>query len=141
MVTWFSAREEGAPAILDKGYLQRLSKHIGTRETQELLADGMIDLADRLEQLKRHGQSGDVTAVAKLVHEIAGAAGHLGLTAMSHAAFEVSRRARENPDAAADQLAALVVDLQEQSIAALADYCSANADSQPPGGSKSGSAV
>lgn len=120
---WFSVREKSEPVILDLGYLQRLAKHIGVTETRELLADGMLDLTDRLELLESHGQNGDLKAVAELIHEIAGAAGHQGLTAMSHAAFQASRMARENPKLSAADLADQVLGYQEASLTALAQYC------------------
>ncbi|MEM7059683.1 MAG: Hpt domain-containing protein [Pseudomonadota bacterium] len=123
MVKWFSIRHEDDPVILDHGYLQRLGKHIGERETRELLADGMLDLTDRLAVLRRHGEDGNLKGVADLVHEIAGAAGHQGLTAMSHAAFEASRLVRENTDPDTDALAKLVLQYQDASLTALSQFC------------------
>lgn len=121
---WFSARQENAPVVLDHGYLQRLSKHIGEHETRELLADGMLDLTDRLAALHKLGEAQNLKGVADLMHEIAGAAGHQGLTAMSHAAFEASRVIREQPNVNAADMAALVLQYQEASISALAQFCS-----------------
>jgi len=123
---WFSVRQDNAPVVLDHGYLQRLSKHIGERETRELLADGMLDLMDRLATLQKCGEADDLTGVANLMHEIAGAAGHQGLTAMSHAAFEASRFIRETPAANAADMAALVLQYKDASIAALAQFCSSD---------------
>ena len=138
MVKWFSARDADTPVILDLGYLQRLTKHIGQRETQELLADGMLDLTDRLDRLRHFGQEGDVKAVASLAHEIAGAAGHQGLTAMAHAAFDVARLVREKPNTQASDLAALILTWQDPSIEALAEYCSQPIMQEQPDRSKSG---
>jgi len=131
MMKWFSARQENTPVILDHGYLQRLSKHIGERETRELLADGMLDLTDRLTTLRGYGDAGNLKGVADLLHEIAGAAGHQGLTAMSHAAFEASRQIRENPQVNAADMAALVLHYQDASIAALAQFCSSESSEDP----------
>jgi len=124
MVKWFSIRQsENTPAILDYGYLQRLSKHIGERETRELLADGMLDLTDRLDRLKKLGEDGNLKGIADLVHEIAGAAGHQGLTAMSHAAFEAARIAREQPNADPVAVAALVLEHRDTSLVAISQFC------------------
>lgn len=128
---WFSVQPEKTPVILDHGYLQRLSKHIGEREARELLADGMLDLTDRLAMLHQSGEGGDLKRVAGLVHEIAGAAGHQGLTAMSHAAFEAARLIREEPDIDAGFLACMVLQHQDASLAALSEFCSGGTFSKP----------
>lgn len=128
---WFSVQHEDEPVILDYGYLQRLSKHIGERETRELLADAMLDLTDRLAILDKHGQAGNLKAVADLMHEIAGAAGHQGLTAMSHAAFEACRLIQQLPNPNPSVIADMVLRHRDASIAALAEFCNGQNTDDP----------
>lgn len=128
MVQWFRREETPEPPLLDAGYLTRLGKHIGMAELRELMADGLIELTDRLDALERHAVRGDTEEVATLCHEIAGAAGHLGLSRMSQAAVDGVRRCRggtQEPmlDVIADVLAA-----RTASLATASDFCIASVD-------------
>ena len=124
MKTWLTKHgDDDDPAILDQAYLDRLSKHIGRRETRELMADGMIDLSDRLDMLAVLGQSGTAQEVGHLAHDIAGAAGHQGLTAMSRAAVEVTRLSHERSDMDPATLAEMILSLRQVSLDALSAYC------------------
>lgn len=123
MMKWFQRPAVETRPILDDDYLQRLANHIGETETRELMADGMLELSDRLDRLETLGAEGRLEAVASLTHEIAGAAGHQGLAAMSHAAAEASRIARGDDPPPARKLAETVLRHRRASIEALSAYC------------------
>lgn len=120
---WFQRAPEPTRPVLDRDYLQRLANHIGETETRELMADGMLELADRLDRLEKMGAQGQLEKVAALTHEIAGAAGHQGLVALSHAAVEASRLARSEDPPAAQSLSDSVLRHRKASIDALSAYC------------------
>ncbi|MGF1445052.1 MAG: Hpt domain-containing protein [Pikeienuella sp.] len=110
MLNWGRKDPGGkAPPILDYGYLDRLERHIGRETLAELIADGMIEIADRLADLEEKSAAGDRRGILRIGHDLAGLAGHLGLSALSVAAAEMNRAARAEPQAAAARLAAPVV--------------------------------
>jgi len=94
---------------LDTEYLARLGGHLGASVLAELLADGLIELSDRLARLEELAAVGDLDAVARLGHDLVGMAGHLGLTRLSAASAEMNRAAREG---AADQAVAIVAGIR-----------------------------
>ena len=95
--------------VLDTGYLARLGGHLGAVVLDELMADGLIELTDRLTRLDELAAAGNIDAIAKLGHDLVGMAGHLGLTRLSAAAAELNRAAR---DGAADQAVAIVAEIR-----------------------------
>ena len=80
---------------LDTAYLARLGGHLGASVMAELLADGLIELTDRLARLAELAAAGDLDGIARLGHDLVGMTGHLGLTRLSAAAAEMNRAARE----------------------------------------------
>ena len=80
---------------LDTEYLARLARHLGASVLAELLADGLIELTDRLARLDELAAAGDLDGIARLGHDLVGMTGHLGLTRLSAAAAEMNRAARE----------------------------------------------
>jgi HPt (histidine-containing phosphotransfer) domain-containing protein len=82
--------------ILDAAYLERLARHVGTQVLAELLADGLIELDDRLARLAELAEAGDRKGIARLGHDLVGMAGHLGLSRLSSAAAAMNRAARDN---------------------------------------------
>lgn len=123
MSNWLSKGQKSAPPILDTGYLERLANHIGERETRELIADGMLELTENLDRIRRLTERGSVEEIGKLAHQIAGSAGHQGLSAMSIAAVEAARMARETPTIAAVDLADMILAHRDEALKALAEYC------------------
>ena len=123
MMKWFKRAPVSARPVLDRSYLERLANHIGETETRELMADGMLELSDRLDRLAELGAKGQLETVASLCHEIAGAAGHQGLAALSHAAVEANRKAREENPPSANKLAESVLRHRKAAIEALSAYC------------------
>ncbi len=95
--------------MLDTGYLSRLAGHVGTTVLAELMADGLIELTDRLARLEELAAAGDLAGIARLGHDLVGMAGHLGLTRLSAAAAGMNRAAREG---AADQAVAIVAEIR-----------------------------
>ena len=49
--------------VLDAAYLARLGGHVGVTVLTELLADGLIELTDRLDLLRDHAARGEVEAI------------------------------------------------------------------------------
>lgn len=133
MAHWFRRDDAPEPPLLDQEFLARLGRHIGMAETRELVADGMLELADRLDALERHAGAGAVDEVASLCHEIAGAAGHLGLTRLSLAAVDGVRRCRGGAEERADDIVAPVLEARAGSIEAAARFCRVP-DPSPPAG-------
>jgi len=80
---------------LDSGYLARLASHLGQAVMDELLADGLIELTDRLQRAKDLAATGEMDALARLGHDLVGMAGHLGLARLSSAAAGLNRAARD----------------------------------------------
>jgi len=94
---------------LDTGYLARLGGHLGASVLAELLADGLIELTDRLARLDELAVAGDLDGIARLGHDLVGMAGHLGLTRLSAAAAGMNRAAR---DGVADHAVAIVAEIR-----------------------------
>ena len=124
MVKWLKDQQPVEAPILDQAYLDRLANHIGESETRELIADGMLELAERLDRLRRLTERGTVDEIGLLAHDIAGASGHQGLSAMSIAAVEAARQAREVAEVSPVHLAEMILQHREASLAALSAYCS-----------------
>ena len=118
-------RTEPAPPILNHDYLSGLRRHLGTAHTCELLADGMLDLVGRLDRLAEMARRGDDAALARLTHEIAGAAGNLGLHRISQFAVQASHAARQGEPAGWVEA---VLDARIASIGMLRAYCDACLD-------------
>ncbi len=131
MIGWSGKSREEVPRILDEGYLTRLSGHLGAEETRELLADGMLELADRLERLERLAAEGDTSGLSALTHDIAGAAGHLGLSALSWYAARANRDLREASTRDLARMIAPLTDCRAASIDALGRYCRQDGPNTP----------
>jgi len=116
-----SAPEPEIP-MLDTGYLARLAGHIGTDVMVELLADGMIELTDRLTRLGELAAAGDHAAIARIGHDLVAVAGHLGLNRLSAAAAGMNRAARDRTGADAVSLVPGVRRLGAQSIEAMRHF-------------------
>ena len=86
---------------LDSDFLARLEGHLGSATLAELLADGLIELSDRLKRLGELERSCDLDAIARLGHDLVGMAGNLGLARLSAAAAEMNRAARDGSKQAA----------------------------------------
>jgi HPt (histidine-containing phosphotransfer) domain-containing protein len=109
MFEWLTKTAEPPPAVLDEAYLRRLESHVGSDAMAELMSDGLIELKDKLDNLEARAGSATVKQIAPLCHDIAGAAGNLGLTAMTQAAVQANRSAiGDNPPPVAE-IAALVL--------------------------------
>lgn len=86
---------------LDTDHLDRLEGHIGQAALAELIADGLIELADRLNRLAELERTRDLDAMARLGHDLVGMSGNLGLARLSEAAGEMNRAARDGDPPAA----------------------------------------
>lgn len=94
------ARPPSEVPVLDTAFLDRLGRHVGHEALTELLADGLIEIVDRLDALARAVEAGARADALALGHDLAGLAGHLGLTRLSHAAVAMNRAGRDTPDIA-----------------------------------------
>lgn len=92
---------DSAPPALDTDHLDRLESHLGADALAELLADGLIELSDRLNRLAELQKTADLDGMAKLGHDLAGMAGNLGLARLAAVAGEMNRVAREGDKPAA----------------------------------------
>ncbi|MDT8345005.1 MAG: hypothetical protein RQ752_11320 [Thermohalobaculum sp.] len=124
-MAWSDTAPRPQRALIDGAYLDRLAQALGQRGLDELLADGMIELADRLATLGALARAADRAAVAALSHDIVAVAGHMGLGALSAAAAELNRATRDARDQRMDagrlaELAAPVIALGTPSLDALA---------------------
>lgn len=123
MIAWSGRKEEPEVPILDIDYLERLSGHLGVEVASELLADGMLELADRLERVATLADKGDIDALLRLTHDIAGASGHLGLSALSQHAAAANRDLRHVNGNGAVRVVRPMLDVRSASIEALGKYC------------------
>lgn len=112
--------------ILDTGYLARLGGHIGVTVMSELMADGLIELTDRLTRLGELVAAGDLDGIARLGHDLVGMAGHLGLTRLSALAAGMNRTAREGDNATTAPLVAEVRRVGAASTDAMRRYLEQN---------------
>lgn len=123
MIAWSGKTEEPDMPILDIGYLERLSGHLGAEVASELLADGMLELADRLDRVADMADRADVDSLLRLTHDIAGASGHLGLSALSRHAAAANRDLRTVAPTAAARVVRPMLDVRSASIEALGRFC------------------
>lgn len=124
MLNWFSftSEAEPPPPLLDVGFIERLETHLGAEIITELLADGMIEIADRIERLQADAREGKVDAVARLCHDIAGASGQIGLSRLSRAAADLNRILRDDTGDHARALRDPLVPVGAESIEALGAF-------------------
>ena len=108
--------------MLDTDYLARLRGHLGASVLAELLADGLIELTDRLARLDELAAAGDFDGIARLGHDLVGMTGHLGLSRLSAAAAEMNRAAREGAGAQAGPRAKEVRRLGSEATEAMRRY-------------------
>lgn len=98
----FQRRQAGsAPPVLDTDHLDRLEGHLGPDALSELLADGLIELSDRLNRLGQLQKTAELDSMGRLGHDLAGMAGNLGLTRLAATAREMNRVARAGDKPAA----------------------------------------
>ena len=93
---------------LDTRFLARLEGHLGSDVLAELVADGLIELSDRIKRLGEIQRRGDFEAMARLGHDLVGMAGNLGLARLSSASAAMHRAARDGDPASALAEAAAV---------------------------------
>lgn len=116
-----TASEPDLP-MLDEEFLGRLAGYVGQAVLAELVADGLIELADRLTRLAEQMADGDLDAVARIGHDLVGMAGHLGLARLSAAAAAMNRVARDGDPAATMAQTAMVRRLGAEATVALRVY-------------------
>ncbi len=121
MFSWMRSQAEPTRPILDHSYLARLSQFIGETETWELLADGMLELTERLARARHLAAAEDAAELSRLLHDITGTAGHLGLSALSSEAA-IGQRALAQDAKCIDVLDPLLA-LEDPSMSALKAYC------------------
>ena len=69
MFNWKRSQTVDGPVVLDEAYLERLARHLGEENLRELLADGMVELCDRIDRIEDSLNSGDADALARLRDE------------------------------------------------------------------------
>ena len=106
-MVWLSSSETGDHPDLDHAYLDRLAEVLGEEKLRELLSDGFLELADRLEQLRRLARAGRRDELASVAHDMVGTAGHIGLKLLSLAAADLERTAREPGASLGEEVAAM----------------------------------
>ena len=122
MFNWRSDKaDQTDPLVLDETYLKRLAGHLGEEVLRELLSDGLLELSDRIASVQTHVAREDIEALRKTMHDLAGMAGHLGLSGMSSAAAQAERDLRE-PNTSFDAIARTVTEPAPTAIAALRDF-------------------
>ena len=126
MLNWPGKSRDQEMPVLDLAYLERLSGHIGAEVAAELLADGMLELADRLDRVSDLANKGDMEALLRMTHDIAGSAGHLGLSALSRDAVTANRSLREARAQAAPRLVRQMLANRQSSLDALGAFCRRN---------------
>src|SRR6056297_1186980 len=87
--------ETGEVVDLDLRYLARLEAQIGADCVAELLADGLVEVTDRLEAVVQRAHENNRDAVARIAHDLTSIAGHIGLSDLSRKAAACQRTLRE----------------------------------------------
>ncbi len=103
---------------IDAAYLDRLQDLLGAEKLREILSDGLIELADRLEQIGALAAENRRREIAGVAHDLVGTAGYLGLTRLSLAATDLERAARRGQGPLDPDLAE-VEQLAEEAFAAM----------------------
>lgn len=98
MFGWGRDRRDAAPPTIDRDYLDRLAGHVGSGVVDELLADGQIEVADRLEALRLAVEAQNMAEIRRIAHDLTSLAGHIGLAALSRAAVDAEREIRGAED-------------------------------------------
>jgi len=122
MFEWLIRSGTPPPSTLDEGYLTRLQRHVGSDAMGELIDDGMLELSGKLDHLAEQSGSDDIKHIASVCHDIAGAAGNLGLTALTRLAVEANRRALSDAPPPAEDLVSLVMACRVPAMEALSAY-------------------
>lgn len=122
MVPWMGNESGASAPVLDESYLGRLAGHLGEQPVRELLADGMLELTDRLARIREKAAGGEVRQVADLAHAIAGAAGHLGLSLLAQQAAAAAKTLRDRPESHIGETIAPMLACHDASMAALHAY-------------------
>ena len=94
MFNWRRNAPDDGPVVLDEAYLARLAGHLGDECLRELLADGLLELSDRIDLVEELASSQQTADLARLCHDLAGMAGHLGLSELAKHAAEGERALR-----------------------------------------------
>ncbi len=93
-MSWLRSDGDGAYPRIDERYLDRLEELLGEEKLREILSDGLIELADRLEQIRVLAAENRRDEIGAVAHDLVGTAGYLGLTRLSLAATDLERAAR-----------------------------------------------
>ena len=128
MFNWRGLKKTAEPPLLDTGYLDRLEMHLGEAVLTELMADGMLELSDRLDRVATAAADEDGDVVAHLCHDIASVAGHLGLSRLSAAAVDLNRVLRETAPPPPGCLTAPLSPVGAQSLDALGAHLGSRTD-------------
>ena len=103
-MSWLRSGGEGDYPKIDDAYLDRLEDLLGKEKLREILSDGLIELADRLEQIGALAAENRRREIAAVAHDLVGTAGYLGLTCLSLAATDLERAARRGDGSLEDAL-------------------------------------
>jgi HPt (histidine-containing phosphotransfer) domain-containing protein len=72
-----------------------LDRLMGDEELLEMLLDGFfIDVPERIQELKKSLNSGDISTVERQAHTIKGASASVGGTALRNVAYEMEKAAK-----------------------------------------------
>ena len=117
-MSWSGSDGEGGYPTIDEAYLDRLETLLGEQKLREILSDGLIELADRLEQIGVLAAENRRSEIAAVAHALIGTAGYLGLTRLSLAATDLEHAARRDEGPLDDHIGA-VGELAEEAFAAM----------------------
>ena len=121
MFNWRGREACDGPVVLDEAYLKRLAGHMGDDTLRELMHDGLLELVDRMNTIDALLEASETETLGRTVHDIAGMAGHLGLSRLSTAAVDAERLLRDPSTAAKIATSVLRAEAPE-AIAALRDF-------------------
>ena len=115
----FGKAKPPPPPIIDPAYLARLRRQVGDVVLNELISDGAIEIVDRIELIRQCVEADRRDKAAALCHDLIAVSGQFGLSAMSRAAADLNRGAREPGKAPLRTIAAPLLALRDVSIDAL----------------------
>lgn len=109
-------------ADLDLQFLDQLVTHLGTDVVAELMADGIIELVDRLDRMAEMSVDEHRAVLAAMAHDVGGQAGNMGLVGLSRLALRAEQVLKDPGLGDGAEAVVAVLDRRDTALDALRSY-------------------